>query len=424
MRVNKHNQKLMKRRINTVLHRSIQLSSLFVASLIMTGLLSVAPASVNPLLLQASAACITTAPPTTYGQVTQTVNVTTAGTYRVWSRIKAPDTTANSYYFEVDSGCAYNVGDATSIPANTWTWVNYQDGSTTTPIDVTLTAGSHTLTYTGKEANVQLDKVLLVTDTSCVPTGFGDNCAVVDTTSPTVSVTSPTAGASVNGTVNITATASDTSGISKVEFLVDGTLKGTDTTAAYSYSWDTSTATNGSHTITAKAYDAAGNVGTSTGVAVTVNNTTADTSAPTTSITAPAGGTSVQVGASVTINANATDNVGVTKVEFLVDNVLKSTDTTSPYSYAWSTTGVAPGAHALTVKAYDAANNVATSTAVSITLTSANIPGDVNGDGRVNALDLSSLISHDGQNYAPADFNHDGTVGAADMAILIPNWTW
>ncbi|HEX8226605.1 MAG TPA: dockerin type I repeat-containing protein, partial [Candidatus Saccharimonadales bacterium] len=51
-------------------------------------------------------------------------------------------------------------------------------------------------------------------------------------------------------------------------------------------------------------------------------------------------------------------------------------------------------------------------------------PGDVNGDGRVNALDLSALISRDGQNYPAADFNGDGTVGAADMAILLSRWTW
>ncbi len=50
--------------------------------------------------------------------------------------------------------------------------------------------------------------------------------------------------------------------------------------------------------------------------------------------------------------------------------------------------------------------------------------GDVNNDGRVNALDLSILISHDGQNFAAADFNHDGTVGAADLAILLSKWTW
>lgn len=52
------------------------------------------------------------------------------------------------------------------------------------------------------------------------------------------------------------------------------------------------------------------------------------------------------------------------------------------------------------------------------------IAGDVNGDGRVNALDLSALISHDGQDYPAADFNNDGAVGAADLAILLARWTW
>ncbi|HEX8182792.1 MAG TPA: Ig-like domain-containing protein [Candidatus Saccharimonadales bacterium] len=506
------------------------------------------PAKVNPLVGDASAACITTAPPTTYGQVKQTVNVATAGTYRVWSRIKAPNTTANSYYFQVDTGCSYNVGDATNIPANAWTWVNYQDGAAASTISVTLTAGAHTLTYTGKEADVQLDRVLLLSDTACVPTGTGDNCAVNDATPPTTAVTAPAAGATVSGTTTITASAADASGISKVDFLVDGAVKGTDTTSAYSYAWDTTTVANGAHTIQTRATDSAGNTTTSASVSVTVNNVVsqpdviitsvtanpaapivgnqvvysavvknqgtaatpagttigvnfkvdgtvvsysstytsslapgasvtltanngpagvnywtatsgahtilamvddinrfpesnetnntlsipltvgqpADTTAPSVSITAPASGTSVVAGATVNVAATATDNVGVTKVEYYVDNVLKNTDTTAPYAYGWATTGVATGAHAITAKAYDAAGNTKTSTAVSVTVTSAstNLPGDVNGDSRINAIDLSMLISRDGQNYPPADFNNDGTVGSADMAILLSKWTW
>ena len=50
--------------------------------------------------------------------------------------------------------------------------------------------------------------------------------------------------------------------------------------------------------------------------------------------------------------------------------------------------------------------------------------GDITGDGRVNALDLSVLISHDGQPYTSADLNGDGTVGAADLAIVLGHWTW
>lgn len=51
-------------------------------------------------------------------------------------------------------------------------------------------------------------------------------------------------------------------------------------------------------------------------------------------------------------------------------------------------------------------------------------PGDINRDSRVNALDLSLLISHDGLVYAPGDFNHDAVIDGADMAILLGAWTW
>jgi hypothetical protein len=98
-----------------------------------------------------------------------------------------------------------------------------------------------------------------------------------DTTPPTVSITSPTNGATVSGTVSVTATASDNVGVTKVEFYLDGALQSTDTTSPYAWSWDTTTASNASHTLTAKAYDAALNVGTSTAVSVTVNNTATGT---------------------------------------------------------------------------------------------------------------------------------------------------
>src|SRR6266508_1185507 len=74
-----------------------------------------------------------------------------------------------------------------------------------------------------------------------------------------------------------------------------------------------------------------------------------DTTAPTTSITAPAAGASVA--GTTTVTASASDNVGVTQVEFYLDGVLQSTDTTSPYSWGWITTTTVDGAHSLTSKA-------------------------------------------------------------------------
>jgi leucyl aminopeptidase len=93
-----------------------------------------------------------------------------------------------------------------------------------------------------------------------------------DPTPPTVAITAPAAGANVTGTTTISANASDDVGVSRVEFYVDGALRGSDTTAPYSYGWDTTTSANGSRALTARAYDAAGNVGTSSTVTVNVSN--------------------------------------------------------------------------------------------------------------------------------------------------------
>jgi uncharacterized protein (TIGR03382 family) len=81
-----------------------------------------------------------------------------------------------------------------------------------------------------------------------------------------VQITSPAAGATLGGTVQVTASAS--AGATKVELYVDGALLA----AAASASWNTTTAVNGSHSLTAKAYDASGASGTSPAVVVNVSN--------------------------------------------------------------------------------------------------------------------------------------------------------
>jgi hypothetical protein len=94
-----------------------------------------------------------------------------------------------------------------------------------------------------------------------------------DTQAPTVSASE--SGSS--GTITLSAAASDNVGVSKVEFYVDGVLKGSDTSSPYSMTLDSTTLSNASHTLVAKAYDAAGNVGTSSSVAFSVSNTTTAT---------------------------------------------------------------------------------------------------------------------------------------------------
>jgi hypothetical protein len=90
---------------------------------------------------------------------------------------------------------------------------------------------------------------------------------------------------------------------------------------------------------------------------------TIDTVGPTTSVTAPANGTNIELGSTTSITATASDSASsVTKVEFYIDGVLPTggTDTSSPYSYSWNTAGVAEGSHNISVKAYDTFNNITT----------------------------------------------------------------
>ena len=95
-----------------------------------------------------------------------------------------------------------------------------------------------------------------------------------DITAPTVSLIGPATGATVKGTVSVGATAADNVGVAGVQFLLDGNSLGAeDTTSPYGpVSWNTATVSDGTHTLTAVARDAAGNTTTSAPVTVTVAN--------------------------------------------------------------------------------------------------------------------------------------------------------
>jgi hypothetical protein len=98
--------------------------------------------------------------------------------------------------------------------------------------------------------------------------------STIDNIAPTVAITSPAPSATVANTVNVSASASDNVAVVGVQFRLDGNILGAeDTTAPYSVPWNTLTAANGAHLLTAVARDAAGNVTTSTAVSVTVANT-------------------------------------------------------------------------------------------------------------------------------------------------------
>jgi hypothetical protein len=196
---------------------------------------------------------------------------------------------------------------------------------------------------------------------------FGAN-APPPNTSPTVSLTSPANGSSFTApaTITVSANASDSNGtVSKVEFLRNGVVIGTDTTSPYS--WIMSGLAASSYTLAVRATDNAGGVTTSGAISITVKAPTAGNTPPSVSLTSPANGWIFTAPATITVSANASDSNGtVSKVEFLRNGVVIGTDTTSPYS--WIMSNLAASSYTLAVRAMDNAGAVTTSGTVGITV--------------------------------------------------------
>jgi chitodextrinase len=376
-----------------------------------------------------------------------------------------------------------------------------------------------------------------------------------DTEAPAVSISAPSNGASISGTVNVTANATDNAGVVGVQFRLDGAMLGTeDTSAPYGFSWNTTSATNGTHTLTAVARDSAGNSTVSAPIQVVINNSATsiwaststpvksnsgsssaielglkfrsdvsgkvtairfyksstntgthlghlwsssgtqlanvtfsgesasgwqqanlsspvsitanttyvvsyyapkghnasdsnyfasqgvdntplhalkngvdgnngvyrtgtgggfpttsslssnywvdivfaadappppDTTAPTVSISSPGSGSNLS--GTQNINLSASDNVGVSKVEWYLDGALQASKTTSPYSFSWNTLAVSNGPHSLSAKAYDAAGNIGTSTATNINVYNDTMPPSAPANLTANVISQNQV---------------------------------
>jgi hypothetical protein len=186
-----------------------------------------------------------------------------------------------------------------------------------------------------------------------------------DTTAPSVTVSSPAAGTIVHGVVTLGATASDDVGVVGVQFRLDGADLGAELgSAPYTFSWNTTTVANGTHSITAVARDAAGQAVAATNVTVTVNN---DVAAPAVAVTSPVDSTTVA--GLIAIGAEATDDTGVVGVQFMLDGVnIEAEVTTAPYLVTWNSAGVADGAHVITAIARDAAGHIQTAGNITVTV--------------------------------------------------------
>jgi hypothetical protein len=200
-----------------------------------------------------------------------------------------------------------------------------------------LANGSHTFSVRATDAAGNLD------GTPATRTWTVD-VAIVDTTPPTVSLTSPAAGTStVRGTLQLSADASDDVAVDHVDFLVNGTVIGTAGSAPYTVGWNSATIADGAATIAARAVDTSDNATTSADRTVTVDNTPPDTTVDS--------GPSGTVGAAMASFAFSSNESAT--FECSLDGSAFS-GCASPQSYS----GLADGTHTFQVRATDSAGNV------------------------------------------------------------------
>jgi chitodextrinase len=272
------------------------------------------------------------------------------------------------------------------------------------------TNGAHVLTAVSRDAagNVKTSSNINVTVSNTGP----------DVTPPSASITAPANNATVSNSVAVSATASDNVGVVGVQFKLDGVNLGVeDTTSPYSISWNTLTASNGAHALTAVARDAAGNTTTTASVAVTVFN---DTTPPTIAVTVPADGITVSGQASVT--ASAADNVGVVGVQFKLDGAnLGAEDTSAPYGINWNTLVASNGTHTLSATARDAAGNVGTATVITVTVFNDTTPPSVSLTNPTNGATIAgtqtlSATASDNVGVASVKYYIDGSLLATLVA--------
>jgi hypothetical protein len=181
----------------------------------------------------------------------------------------------------------------------------------------------------------------------------------------------------VSGTVAITANASDNVGVAGVQFKLDGANLGAeDTSSPYSISWDTTTSSNGLHTLTAVARDSAGNTATTGAISLTVRN-----AALTTITLAPASDTF--------INIDAGNN----------------STSTALMTYTWP---AGSSANAILMK-FDLSGIPAGATIQSAALNLYLIDSDTNASYPVYNLSLHRIINHNPDLSLATGYTYDGT---------------
>jgi hypothetical protein len=205
---------------------------------------------------------VTTLNGTTTGPIQLTLDVSKTGS------LAAANTQAD-FYVVVSSGATLTVtmtGPASGADFDLYVKLGAQP--TTTVYDAKSTTSSTTETVSiTNPAGTYYIMVYAYSGSGSFSVKASVATTPADTTAPQVAFTAPSNGATVSGTLTISLSATDANGIASYQILVDGTSKAT----AQTYSWNTASFSDGSHTIVGKATDPSGNVGTAT-ITVTVQN--------------------------------------------------------------------------------------------------------------------------------------------------------
>ena len=244
-----------------------------------------------------------------------------------------------------------------------------------------------------------------------------------DPIAPVASLVSSATTVTAAGSITLTATATDNIGVVRVEFYDGTTLLGTDTTSPYTQAVALTAASNGTHSYTARAFDAAANVGISAAVTVTVNIPGAPP--PTVSLTSSA--TSVTAAGSITLTA--TPGPGVVRVEFNDGTRLLGAVTAPPFTLTISLTAADNGSHCYTAKAFDAAGNSGASSPVCITVSipstaavfRVNTSGRITRNGQVFPVRCGSWFGLEGRYELPGD---SANPSGAPMELYMGNTFW
>jgi hypothetical protein len=182
-----------------------------------------------------------------------------------------------------------------------------------------------------------------------------------DTEAPNITITGPSPNSYTNGTQELTFTVSDNVGVASTQAKI-GTGNYTDITSPATISsingWDS--ASEGDITIYMQAKDAANNTGTASLSLIK------DITPPSGNITSPLNGSTVS--ATILITADVNDVSGINYVEFYINNVLVSTDSSFPWQYDWDTTSYSNGSYPLKIRVVDNAGNEATDDDTAVTV--------------------------------------------------------